>query len=191
MPRVFYIAGTPGVGKTTLGQLISQKIGLKFLELRDILQAGQLDGLLEVDGRTLSSRAGKILRSKSADVLIATHIAFKPRGFNVERVFVLRRNPFEIIDNLRRRRYPEEKVLENAEAEFLGIVYFDMLKKFGPEKTWQINTSHRTIDETTTLLLNGFRGENINEEVDWTRILEKDNSLDDLLLLFSKRSKLV
>ncbi len=187
MPRIFFIAGTPGVGKTTLGQLISQKTGLKFIELRSIIQASQIDSLLEVDGRALSSRAGRILRSESADILIATHIAFKPRGFGVERVFVLRRNPFEIIDTLRSRGYPEEKVLENAEAEFLGIVYFDMLKKFGPEKTWQINISNRSIDESVKLLLSGIRGENINEQVEWTCMLEKDNSLDDLLMLFSKR----
>jgi len=191
MPRIYFIAGTPGVGKSTLGRLLSQKAGLKFIELRSIVQADRSDNLLEVDGRTLSSKAGKILREQQADSLIATHIAFKPRGLNVERVFVLRRNPFLVIDTLKSRGYPEEKVLENAEAEFLGIVYLDMLKKFGPQKTWQINVSNRSIDESIDLLLSGIRGEDINEDVDWTRILELDKSLDDLLLLFSRRSKLI
>ncbi|MEM3448360.1 MAG: AAA family ATPase [Nitrososphaerota archaeon] len=191
MPRVFYIAGTPGVGKTTLGQLVSQKAGLKFMELINIVQGNQLNAEIEIDGRTLSIYAGKLIRKLAEDSLIATHIAFKPRGVNVERIFVLRRDPFSIIATLTSRGYPEEKVLENAEAEFLGIVYFEMLKKFGSEKTLQINVSNKTIEESVNLLLNGIRGEYINEEIDWMQILEEDNRLDKLLSLFSKRLRLV
>lgn len=191
MPIAFFIAGTPGVGKTTLGQLVSQKTGLRFIELTNIIQANHLNTEVEVDGRVLSIRAGKLIRNFSQDSLIASHIAFKPRGISVERVFVLRRNPFSIIATLTNRGYPEEKVLENAEAEFLGIVYLDMLKKFGPEKTFQINVSNKTIEESVDLLLKGIKGEYVNEEVDWLRILEKDNKLDELLILFSKRSKFV
>lgn len=191
MPRVFFIAGTPGVGKTTIGKIVSQKAGLRFIELINIIQVNQLNAEREVDGRTLSINAGRLIRKISEDSLIATHIAFKPRGINVERVFVLRRDPFSIIATLTSRGYPEKKVLENAEAEFLGIVFSDMLKKFGTEKTLQINVSNRTIDESVNLLLRGINGENINEEIDWTRILERDNRLDKLLSLFSKRSSFI
>lgn len=191
MPRVFYIAGTPGVGKTTLGQLLSQKAGLKFIELINIVQSSQLNEEVEVDGRTLSIQAGKLIQKLTEDSLIATHIAFKPRGVDVERIFVLRRDPFSVIDTLISRGYPEEKALENAEAEFLGIVYLDMLKKFGSKKIMQINVSNKTIEKSVNLLLNGIKGEYVNEEVDWMQILEKDNRLDKLLSLFSKRSRLV
>ncbi len=189
MTEILFIAGTPGTGKTTLGRILSEKTGLKFIEIRELIGHNKLDVELEIDARTLSIRAGKMLRRLSSKSLVATHIAFKPRGVNVERVFVLRRDPFMVISSLRDRGYLEDKVLENAEAEFLGVVYFEMLKKFGPEKTWQINISKRSIDEAVNLLVNGINGVNINEEVDWMSTFEKDGRLDELLALFSKRLK--
>lgn len=189
MTEILFIAGTPGTGKTTVGLILSEKIGLTFIEIRDLIGHNKLDVELEIDARMLSIRAGKMLRKIPSKSLVATHIAFKPRGVNVKRVFVLRRDPFMVISSLRDRGYSEEKVLENAEAEFLGVVYLEMLKKFGPEKTWQINISKRSIDETINLLIDGINGVNINEEVDWMSTFEKNGRLDELLALLSKRLK--
>ncbi len=183
MMKAYLVAGTPGVGKSTVASGLAERIGALMLELRELADPGEL----EVHPAKLSARAGARIRRAGRDAVIATHIIFKPRGIPIGAVIVLRRSPLKLLEELRLRGYPEEKVLENVEAELLGVVYVDALRKMGEGRVFQIDTTVRGVAETVDLAYRVLRGEWGGEEVDWVSQLERDGSLQGLLSKLSAR----
>lgn len=184
MMRAYLVAGTPGVGKSTVASGLAERIGALMLELGELADPGEL----EVHPAKLAARAGARIRREGRDAVIATHIVFKPRGVPVGAVIVLRRSPVRLLEELRLRGYPEEKVLENVEAELLGVVYVEALRKMGEGRVFQIDTTERGAVETIDLAYRALRGEWNGEEVDWLSLLERDGSLQTLLSRLSARS---
>ncbi len=173
--KVVMIFGTPGVGKSEVGRMVAERLGLRLIEL------AELAGGEEADMRAVSAKAGSIVRRHGG--VVVSHIPFKPRGLMPGRVVVLRRNPLELIEVLRSRGYSREKIRENVEAELIDLVYVRTLEIYGPRRTVQIRTSGRTKEEVAEKVLKALRGEFRSEEVDWIRELEADGSLDRLLNL--------
>ncbi|GBC71799.1 hypothetical protein HRbin02_01587 [Candidatus Calditenuaceae archaeon HR02] len=184
MMRAYLVAGTPGVGKSTVASGLAERIGALMLELGELTDPGEL----EVHPVKLAARAGARIRREGRDVVIATHIIFKPRSIPIGAVIVLRRSPLRLLEELRLRGYPEEKVLENVEAELLGVVYVDALRKVGEGRVFQIDTTERGAMESVELAHRILRGEWSGDEVDWVSLLERDGSLQGLLSMLSARS---
>jgi adenylate kinase len=173
--KVVLIFGSPGVGKSEVGRIVAERLGLRLIEL------AELAGGEEADMRAVSARAGSILRREGG--VVVSHIPFKPRGLMPRRVIVLRRNPLELVEVLRSRGYSREKVRENVEAELIDYVYVRALEIYGPRRTVQIRTSGRTKEEVAERVLRALRGELRSEEVDWIGELEANGSLEGLLRL--------
>ncbi len=171
--KAVLIFGSPGVGKSEVGRIVAERLGLRLVEL------AELAGGEEADMRAVSARAGALLRREGG--VIVSHIPFKPRGLMPRRVVVLRRSPLELVEVLRSRGYGREKVRENVEAELIDLVYVRTLEIYGPRRTVQIRTSGRTKEEVAEKVLKALRGELRSEEVDWIRELEADGSLERLL----------
>ncbi len=183
MMRAYLVAGTPGVGKSNVALGLAERIGALMLELGELADPGEL----EVHPAKLSARAGAKIRREGRDAVIATHIVFKPRGIPIGAVIVLRRSPLRLLEELRLRGYPEAKVLENVEAELLGVVYVDALRKVGEGRVFQIDTTERRVVETVDLAYRALKREWGGEEVDWVSRLERDGSLQGLLSRLSAR----
>jgi len=173
--RAVLIFGTPGVGKSEVGRIVAERLGLRLIEL------AELAGGEEADMRAVSARAGALLRRGGG--VVVSHVPFKPRGLIPRRVVVLRRNPIELVEVLRSRGYDREKVRQNVEAELIDLVYVRTLEIYGPRRTVQIRVSGRTVEEVADLVLRALRGEIRSEEVDWIAELEADGLLERLLAL--------
>ncbi|MEM0444431.1 MAG: AAA family ATPase [Nitrososphaerota archaeon] len=183
MPRAYLVAGTPGVGKSTVAPALASRLGAAVLEVRELADPGEF----EVQASKLSARAGSWIRRKGQDAVIATHIVFKPRGVSLLGAVVLRRNPVRLIVELEERGYRLEKVLENVEAELLGVVYLEALRKLGRGKVFQFDTTDRSVDEVVELTYKALRGGLAGEEIDWVSRLEREGGLAELLSRLSAR----
>lgn len=164
---------------------MAERLGIRLLELGEIAGAG--GGEVEVNPRRLSARAGSMIRLSRTDVLIATHIVFRPRGYTPRVVVVLRRSPTELLRELRKRGYSEEKVLENVEAELLGLVYAEALRIYGRSRVSQVNASSRSLEGVAGLVEGCVMGRRVDEEVDWIAQLEGSGELSWLLPQLSRR----
>jgi len=184
MPSVYLVAGSPGVGKSTVARNLASRMGLMLLELADI--AGT--SVAEVSASALSARAGSIIRRAGVDVVIPTHIVFKPRSIPVLSVVVLRRDPFRLLEELAARGYPELKTLENVEAELLGVVYREALSRKGVGSVVQIDTTTRSVEEVVCLTQEAFAGKWGGEDVDWVSRLESEGRLRELITRLSART---
>jgi len=56
------------------------------------------------------------------------------------------------------------------------VILYDAITRFGVEKTFQIDVTMQSIQETTKKVLDAIKGEIKTEQVDWlTTITEKNN----------------
>jgi adenylate kinase len=97
----------------------------------------------------------------------------------VSKVLVLRKAPWFLRHDLERRGYSRGKVLENLEAEIMGICLNESLTLFPAEKVCEIdttnNTKEKTLDEAINLL-NNHNGCD-RERIDWLTSEETLNLL--------------
>jgi len=172
------ITGNPGVGKHTITQKIAEKLELPIIDINSIAKDA---GLFEKNKDTYdvdTAKLEKILEQKILEKkVVVGHLAPYVLDKNkVKIVIVLRRNPYDLISVYKERKYTDEKSKENLGSEVLGIIAHDTISKFH-EKTFQINTSDKSIQEVVEKVMTLISSNEGNEEVDWLDLVTKNNDL--------------
>ncbi len=174
------ITGNPGTGKHTIAKLISRKLNLEIIDINKVaINEGVFkknNGTLDVDVDKLK----KIINKKdSENSVLVGHLApyvISPK--NVEMAVVLRKNPYKLQSTYKKRKYTNKKSLENTGSEILGIVYYDTIREFGREKTFQIDTSNKAISFTAKKVESIFKGNKVKEDnVDWLQLVFKKRDM--------------
>ena len=172
------ITGNPGVGKHTITQKIAEKLELPIVDINSIAKDA---GLFEKNKDTYdvdTAKLEKILEQKILEKkVVVGHLAPYVLDKNkVKIVIVLRRNPYDLISVYKERKYTDKKSKENLGSEVLGIIAHDTISKFH-EKTFQINTSDKSIQEVVEKVMTLISSNEGNEEVDWLDLVTKNNDL--------------
>lgn len=121
------ITGTPGVGKSLMSRMLSEKTGLKWLdvsklatenacldEFDEVYQCRVLDEEKLLDGmENLMNEGGKIVDYHSAEL-------FPERWFDI--VFVLRTDNTILYDRLKERGYCGKKLEDNIDCEIFQTI---------------------------------------------------------------------
>ncbi|HET6517426.1 MAG TPA: shikimate kinase, partial [Nitrosopumilaceae archaeon] len=74
-------------------------------------------------------------------------------------------------------KYSKKKTTENLGSEVLGIIAFETIKKFGNEKTFQIDTTSKSISEVSKQITDSINGEAKEDTIDWLSVIAKRNDL--------------
>ena len=166
------ITGNPGVGKHTIAKEIAIKLEMTIIDINQIARNANLIHDSEVDVQKLKV----ILKDKiSKQNILVGHLApYVVEEAQASIVIVLRRNPYDLIPIYEKRKYSEKKIKENTGSEILGIIMHDAKIKF-KEKTFQIDTSKRTIQETTDAVIKVIQKNDNSESVDWLELVRKNN----------------
>ena len=172
------ITGNPGVGKHTITQEIAEKLELSIIDINNIARDA---GLFEKNNDTNdvdTTKLEKILEQKISEKnVIVGHLAPYVLDKNTVKIMiVLRRSPYDLISVYKERKYTDEKSKENLGSEVLGIIAHDAMNKF-QEKTFQINTSEKSIQEVVEKVMTLISSNKGNEEVDWLDLVTKNNDL--------------
>lgn len=174
------ITGNPGVGKHTVAKYIARNLNLDLIDVNKIaIEKGlfiQEKETLDVDTKALQKLLNKMITNNS---LVVGHLApyVLPRK-KVKISIVLRKNPYKLASIYKKRKYSRQKTIENLGSEILGITFYDALKKFGPNKTYQIDTSVRTVSEIVKKIKNLFvKGRFQEDYVDWLSLISKKGDL--------------
>ncbi len=174
------ITGNPGTGKHTIAQILSKKMGLELVDINKVAIKEKIferkKGTLEVDVQKLEKILDKM---PSKNILLVGHLApyLVPRR-KVEAAVVLRRSPYELENVYKKRRYNKNKIIENLGSEILGITYYDAAKNFGQDKTFQIDTTKKSIGNITKKIESLFLKGNVKaDKVDWLALVLKKGDL--------------
>ena len=174
------ITGNPGTGKHTVAKVIAKKLKLELIDINMVaIDKGvfkKRDRVLDVDVNKLK----KIIKKKaSKNSLLVGHLApYVVSRNNVESAVVLRRNPYKLQSTYKKRGYSSKKELENLGSEILGMTYYDMVKKIGRNKTFQIDTSNKSISMIVKRIETLFcKGKTQEDDVDWFRLIIKKGDM--------------
>ena len=188
-PRAIIVTGTPGVGKTIVSKALTERLGVRYLGITDLVTKENL--VLRVDSerntivadlRKLSDRIKEIVRTSPFDVVVDGHYASDVVSSDlVSYAFVLRMNPDTLRERLQARGYKTDKVLENVASEVLGVCLFDALERFGVTKVDEIDVTHKAVEEVVEEIIAVLTGrvEAGVGKVDWLGKLEKEHRLSE------------
>lgn len=115
------ITGIPGSGKSTVASLLSDKLQIELIGLKEFINENNLytfEGKQKtVDIKKLERALLKELKDKK-DYIVESHLACEFK-IPADYVVVLRTNPKVLKQRLQQRRYRKKKLEENLMAEML------------------------------------------------------------------------
>lgn len=172
------ITGTPGVGKHTIGKELSEKLELEIIDINEIAKNSGLFEQNDESNDVDTEKLQEILREKISDrQIIIGHLApYVLDNEKINRVIVLRRSPYELIQVYDERGYSDKKSKENASSEILGVITYDTKNQF-QDKVIQINVTDRNIQDVLEKAESAISGNIDSEEVDWLELVTKNDDL--------------
>jgi len=135
------ITGTPGTGKKSIAPIVAESLGMQCLGLNDLAESYGLVSRKSgaVDAQKLRAKLRRDLSEKA--VVYGHLLPYVVPQSAVSRVAVLRCEPRVLKERLRLRGYAPPKIVENVEAELIGVVSSDAFDTYGRTKTTEVDTT--------------------------------------------------
>jgi adenylate kinase len=191
MKRVILITGTPCVGKTTIAKQLNATLNGLYINLTDFAKAHRLILGEDEERKTLIINEEK-MRTKLTEVINSSHqtniivdghyaASVVPERVSTH-VFVLRRNPIELKQFMRKCGFDEAKVNENLSAEILDVCLIEALQTH-KGKVCELDITGKTAEEVTNEILEVIeKGKKCHSgTVDWLGMLELEGLTDQYL----------
>ncbi len=185
------ITGTPGVGKTTISKILTERLDAYYLNISELAQKESLIAYYDVDKDSvipdmdkLRDSISTIIETSLQDVIIDGHLASDVVLPSLAtNIFVLRLDPSVLQKRLQARGYKTKKIKENVAAEILDICLVDAIAKQGVERVDEIDITEMSVKEVVDKIMKVLQGR-IKPRfggVDWLENLEMTRRLDEFL----------
>lgn len=156
MFKTIFITGTPCTGKTTVSEVLSDRLNCKLIKINDlaidndfVLGIDDEKGYKVIDIDALDEKVGEIIESSDELLVFEGHLAHLCSG--ADKVIVLRVRPEILQARLEARDYSDSKIRENLEAEAMGVCTAEAYELYG-ESICEIDASEMLIDEIVDLI---------------------------------------
>ena len=130
------ITGTPGTGKSMIGEELSRR-GHTVVHLTATI-APYVIGEDEERGAQIIDTDRWAAEFVPVDGFVEGHIAHL---LPCDKIVVLRCRPDELKKRLAQRKYRQEKIRENADAEALDVCLIETVENFEPGRILEIDTT--------------------------------------------------
>ncbi|MDR2720127.1 MAG: adenylate kinase family protein [Nitrososphaerota archaeon] len=186
MKRVILITGTPCVGKTTVAKQLSSRLGALYVNLTDYaMQNGLTLGedvqrnTVIVDEEKMRQALLNTINQSDVSVVVDGHFAASVVPVELSTcVFVLRRNPVELKEHMKKENFSEDKMSENLLAEVLDVCLVEALE-MQSGKVCEVDTTGKPVGQIVDEILSVVLGEKKCScgVVDWLGFLERKGLL--------------
>ena len=156
MNKAIFITGTPCTGKTTVSEVLSDKLNCKLVKINDlaiendfVLGIDEDKGYKIIDIDALNDKVSDIISDSDELTIFEGHLAHLCSG--ADKVIVLRVHPDILRVRLEARDYSESKIRENLEAEVLGVCTAEAFDEYS-DKISEIDASELSVDEIVDLI---------------------------------------
>jgi adenylate kinase len=176
---ILVITGNPGVGKHTIAKSVAKILNYEILDINKIaLESGickKYGESVDVDVKKLQNILKTRIKKKS---IVVGHLApYALTKSQVKKAIILRKNPYKLISIYKKRGYSAKKIAENLGSEVLGVIAYDCMKKFGKNKSYQLDTTSKSVSQITKIIIKSISGKFENDKVDWLTLITKKNDL--------------
>lgn len=142
---MFLLTGTPGVGKSTIADLLAKK-GYHIIRAKETIQ----EYIIETEDDKISDDISIDVDAWAAhfgmrDGIVEGHFSHFIPG--AKGVIILRCSPDILTERLRARGYTEEKVRENVEAEVLDVILIEACDLYSEAQIYEIDGSYVSAEE--------------------------------------------
>lgn len=132
------ITGTPGVGKTTLSQKISDETGIEHIDITSFVKNNKIHEYYDSQLDTLVFDEDAVIKALNSYVkdkdsfIVDTHSPVVASDIDFDYIFHIVCNNRRIADRLAMRGYSEHKIQNNIECEIFNTIgeeleeYFEM-----------------------------------------------------------------
>lgn len=183
IPMRIVITGSPGTGKSTIARLLSEKLGIRLVDIKEIVnEKGLCQGPeCEVDVLELAKEL-EFLEDED-DFIVEGHLACEIE-LPAEYIIVLRTNPEVLRERLSERGYGEKKLNENLMAEMLDYCTQRAAAMY-PRKPMELDTSGRSVEECVSMIEDAVKNnkkklDNVDYSASLSRLLGKGDTEIDL-----------
>jgi adenylate kinase len=190
--RVVLVTGTPCVGKTTAARMLTSELDALYVNLTDLALGENLvlgkdeerDSII-VDESRMRQKIREIIRNCDKDnIIVDGHYAASvvPKELTT-RVFVLRRDPVELLRFMEKCGFSGRKLWENLASEILDVCLSDALSVYGKGKVCELDVSGKSVEEIVGEILDVLNGSKKCRVgvVDWLGKLESEGVLEEFL----------
>ena len=164
MNKAIFISGTPCTGKTTVSELLADKLKCGLVKINDlaiendfVLGIDDEKGYKVIDIPALDEKVSQIISENDGLIIFEGHLAHLCDG--ADKVIVLRVRPEILQSRLEARNYSESKIHENLEAEAMGVCTAEAYGIYG-ENISEIDVSDLTVDEIVDVISSIISGSN-------------------------------
>ena len=163
----YALTGTPGTGKTSVSKLLNEKVISLSNYYEKASEGKTRDGEWLVD----IGKLNQILETSKSNLFEGN---FAHKLDNIDKIIVLRCDPNILKERLEERGYNKEKVMENIEAEAIGLIFSESIDYVGKNNVIQLDTSNTDIGTISRIIEKYMDGKiKVEEEIDYSeRILE-------------------
>jgi len=154
--KAILITGTPGTGKTTVSRILAERLRATHIDLTKFVREGNLIAERDeardtdiIDIAAAKRAVAEAIRGGDGYVILDGH--YSPElveRASAARVIVLRRAPWLLMEDLKKRGYSPGKVRENAESELIGVCLSEALSAQDADKICELDTSNKAPKET-------------------------------------------
>ncbi len=192
---IILVTGTPGTGKTFFSRLLASELGCKPLKSRELLEArggirkdptGRLTNPIDPNALALAATEIALLSSQGQCIIIETlcpSLWLENSKFYEETaiIILLRTNPLVLFERLKKRGWPEEKIIENVEAEFINAIASELIEH--SHSTIEIDNSNVNKYNILNLFFNKLYTWDVGIKIDWT---EEQDLIRKIIFLSNK-----
>lgn len=178
--KIIAVSGVPGTGKTAVARELSKVLGVDALSLSEYVIERRLYSSYDeerqchiVDEDAVRRSLIELYLTRGPIVVEGHYAELVPREI-LEVIFVLRRNPVELLDVLRARGWSPKKIAENVEAELLSVCTINAIEEVGEDKVVEVDVTGKSAEEVGKELLEILLGERsvyCGQVIDWLTLL--------------------
>ena len=163
--KILIVSGTPGTGKTTISNNIQNYIEAKVISLNELAISENLVEKYDVKRETSVIDKKKIIsfiidliedykKENPEFLIIESHFSDIVPERYIDFVIILRCDPDELYNRLKRRGYKREKIRENVQSEILGNCVNYFMNKPINTPILEIDTTVASIESITKTIVN-------------------------------------
>lgn len=160
MYKTIFITGTPCTGKTTVSEVLSNRLNCRLIKINDlaiendfVLGIDEDKGYKVIDIDALDDKVSQLIGDDLT--IFEGHLSHLCHG--ADKVIVLRVKPEILQKRLEARDYSDFKIRENLEAEALGVCTAEAFELHGKNVS-EIDVSELAVDEIVELLICVIKG---------------------------------